>query len=82
MEANDVRKEFDKAKAEGRQPNCPYCNEPLEISQIQYESIAWRWNSKKRVYERKVTGVDPDRPFCTSCATKDWDFLNSGLIDF
>ncbi|MGD0919423.1 MAG: hypothetical protein ABSB22_23525 [Thermodesulfobacteriota bacterium] len=81
-EENDVLREFDKAKTAGRQPTCPYCNKPLEISQVQYESIDWKWNNKKKIYEKEVTGVDPDKPFCSSCETKDWDFLNSGLIDF
>ena len=79
---NDVLREFDKAKTEGRQPTCPYCDKPLEISQVQCESIDWKWNNKKKAYERKVTGVDPDKPFCTSCETTNWDFLNNGLIDF
>ena len=76
LEENEVQKEFEKARAEGRQPNCPYCNKPLEISQVQYESIDWKWNNKKRIYEKEVTGVDPDKPFCTSCETKDWDFIS------
>ena len=82
MEENEVRKEFEKAKTDGKQPSCPYCNNFLEISQIQYKSVDWKWNNKKKIYERKVTRVDPDKPFCTSCETKDWDFLNSGSIDF
>ena len=79
---NNTREEFDKAKAKGRQPTCPYCGEPLEIAQTQYESINWKWNNKKKIYEKEVTGIDPDIPFCTSCETKDWDFLNSGLMKF
>ena len=79
---NSIQKEFEKAKATGRQPTCPYCGVPLEISQTQYESINWKWNNKKKIYEKEVTDIDPDIPFCTSCETKDWDFLNSGLIDF
>jgi hypothetical protein len=82
VEEKEVWKEFEKAEAKGRRPICPYCNKPLEISQVQYEFIDWKWNNRKKVYKKEVIGVDPDKPFCTSCETKDWDFLNSGLIDF
>ncbi len=81
-EGNDVLREFDKAKAEGRQPTCPYCGVPLEISQTQYESIDWKWNNKKKIYEKEVIDTDPDIPYCMSCKTEDWNFLNSGLMEF
>ena len=79
---NDVLIEFDKAKTEGRQPTCPYCGIPLEIYYTQYESITWKWNAKKRIYEKEITDIDPAIPVCASCETEDWDFINSGLLSF
>ena len=37
-ETNEVLEEFDKAKAEGRQPICPHCQKPLQTEQPQYLS--------------------------------------------
>jgi hypothetical protein len=80
--ANSIRKEFEKGKATGRQPTCPYCGIPLEIYYTQYESITWKWNAKKRIYEKEITDIDPAIPVCASCETEDWDFINSGLLSF
>ena len=79
---NKIREEFEKAKTTGKQPNCPYCGAPLEIYHTQYESITWKWNAKKRTYEREITDIDPAIPVCASCETEDWDFINSGLLSF
>jgi len=65
-EDQDVQKEFQKAKTDGGQPICPHFHKSLEISQIQYESIDWKWNNKKKIYEKEIAGLDPDKPFCTS----------------
>ena len=79
---NKVREEFEKAEATGKQPTCPYCGVPLEIAYAQCESITWKWNAKKKIYEKEITDIDPETPVCASCETEDWDFLNSGLMNF
>ena len=75
MEANDVRKEFYKAKAEGRQPNCPTCNSPLQGGQPQYLGNYWRWNDKTKEYERDESGPNADEPFCKACRAEYLDSL-------
>ena len=79
-ETSEVLEEFDKAKAEGRQPTCPYCHKPLEIGQFYSVYIQWTWNDKKKGYEQKDQDWDGDTPFCDACEAKDWDFAENDLV--
>ena len=81
-ETSDVLEEFKKAKAEGRQPLCSYCHEPLEIGQFYSVYVHWSWNNKKKRFQKEEPYWDPGSPFCDACETKDWDFINTGPIDF
>ena len=79
-ETSEVLEGFDKAKAEGRQPTCPYCHKPLEIGQFYSVYIQWTWNDKKKGYEQKDQDWDGDTPFCDACETQDWDFTDNDLM--
>ena len=76
----DIRKEFEKAKAEGRQPLCPYCGASLEIGQFYSVYVQWTWNNKKKRYQQEEPNWDGDTPFCDACETKDWDFTDNDLV--
>jgi len=82
MAESEVKEEYQKAKVEGRQPLCPYCNALLEVEQYQYVFIYWRWNSKEKRYEKEESDGYADKPFCTACETKDWDFIDNEVIKF
>ena len=76
IKKSEVLDEFKLARAEGRQPNCPYCGEPLdEVRQHQTEVIAWIWDEVKKEYTKHEDG-DSDAPFCQSCGAEDWDFVD------
>jgi len=79
-EASEVFEEFSKAKAEGRQPVCPYCQEPLEIGQFYSVYVGWTWNNKEKHYQQEEPDWDGDAPFCDTCETKDWDFTDNDLV--
>ena len=79
---NEVKTEYRKAKAEGRQPTCPYCNKPLEIGQCYSVYVQWKWNDKEKAYEKGDLDWDPDKPFCEACEAYDWDFIDDELINF
>ena len=53
LEDNDVQTEFQKAKAGGRQPLCPYCGAPLEIGQFYTVYAHWSWDRKDKIYKKK-----------------------------
>ena len=80
VEGNEVLEEFNKAKAEGRQPLCPYCHHPLEIGQFYSVCVQWTWNNKEKRYQQEEPDRDADSPFCDVCETKDWDFTDHDLI--
>ena len=67
MEENEVKEEYQEAKAEGKQPFCPHCKEPMQTGQTQYLSNYWQWNNKTKRYEREESAPDTDEPFCTVC---------------
>jgi hypothetical protein len=67
MEENEVKEEYQEAKAEGKQPNCPHCKAPRQGGQTQYLSNYWRWNDKTKRYEREESDLNADEPFCTVC---------------
>jgi len=77
-----IAEEYEQAKREGRQPNCPYCGEPLEINETQYEHIRWRWDEEQGGYVKQDDDGDADRPYCASCHTEDWDFIDFDLVNF
>ena len=79
-EANNIREEFDKAKAKGRQPTCPYCHKLLEIGQFYSVYVQWTWNNKKKRYQQEEPNWDGDTPFCDACEAKDWDFAENDQI--
>ena len=66
-EPNDVRREFEKAKGKDREPNCPYCDKPLEISQVQCESIGWDLSFHYSYFSKQ-----------TICSSLFLDFIEGG----
>jgi hypothetical protein len=80
MDEKEVPKEFDKAKAESRQPVCPYCHKLLEIGQFYSVYVQWTWNNKEKCYQQEEPDWDADTPFCDTCEVEDWDFADNDLI--
>jgi len=70
MEESEIKEEYQKAKAEGRQPTCPKCDSPLQGGQPQYLSNYWQWNNKTKRYERDESDPDIGEPFCTACTAE------------
>ena len=79
---NEILEEFNKAKAEKRQPNCPFCGEPLTVCQTQFEQIRWEWNEDVRQFIKTDGDGDADKPFCVNCETQAWDFVDFDLVDY
>jgi hypothetical protein len=77
---NEVLEESNKAKAESRQPVCPYCHKPLEIGQFYSVYVQWTWNNKEKRSQKEEPDWDADTPFCDACEVKDWDFAENDLI--
>jgi len=82
-----VEQEYTKALEEKRQPNCPYCGKPLEISQHFYSDVVFRWEEAVGKYMKIDAGGDADEPECKSCGAADWNFaegssasLDLGLV--
>ena len=82
MTESQVLEEYTRAKQVGRQPLCPFCKAPLEVSQTQSEFIFWRWNHRKKAFDKVVSDGDADKPFCVACGARDWDFIDFKLIHF
>ncbi|MEM3207297.1 MAG: hypothetical protein QXQ87_04610 [Halobacteria archaeon] len=83
MEENDQSAEFRKAEAEGRQPVCVHCGQPLEaVVQEHFYTVFWRWDANVRRFAKWQDDVDHDKPICESCETRDWDFVGNHFIDF
>ena len=82
LEDDDVQKEYRRAKAEGRQPLCPYCGAPLEIGQFYTVYVRWTWDKRDKIYKKDDTNWEAEKPFCDACEEKDWDFINTGPIEF
>jgi len=80
VETSEVFEEFNKAKAEGRQPVCPYCHESLEVGQFYSVYVRWKWNDNKKGYEQEKPDWDGDAPFCDACEEQDWDFADNDLV--
>ena len=75
-----VLTEYQQAKEEGRQPNCPYCGQPLEVRETQYEYLTWRWSEALGRFVKHKSG-DADKPYCAKCEERDWDFLDENYED-
>ena len=79
----EIRQMYELAEREGRQPNCIYCGNPLEIGQTYYTDIRWRWNSVLRSYEKlENRDADCDKPYCLDCEAKDWNFTNNKWVQY
>ena len=79
----EIRQMFELAEKEGRQPNCIYCGNLLEIGQSYYTDIRWKWNSALRCYEKlEDRDSDCDKPYCLSCHNHDWDFTNNRWVQY
>lgn len=51
--------EMELAFSEGRQPNCVYCEKPLDkIVQTQYENIKCEWNRELKKYVKQEYDAD------------------------
>ncbi len=81
-EENAIKEEYKRAKAEHRQPICPYCSEPLEVCQTQAVYISWNWNEQEKKFINSNSGGDADKPYCASCEAHDWDFIDFDLVNF
>jgi len=69
-----VLTEIREAKAQGRQPRCPYCGELLEVAQNQYLLKEWWWDKEAGGYRADDTDGDGDKPWCVACQVADWEF--------
>lgn len=79
----EMREMFELAEKEGRQPDCIYCGNPLEIGQSFYTDIRWKWNPELRHYDKfEDRDADCDKPYCLSCHTHDWDFTNNKWVEY
>ena len=61
-ETNEVLEEFNKAKAEGRQPLCPYCHKPLEIGQFYSVYVAVDLEQQKETLPARGTRLGRRQP--------------------
>lgn len=75
---NSILQEYKKAIKEKRQPICPFCGEPLEVTQTQFTYIYWTWSDKKGRFVKDDSRGDAEKPFCVNCGMKCWDFVASG----
>ena len=79
----EIRQMFELAEKENRQPNCIYCNQPLEIGQCYYTDIRWKWNQGLCRYKKSEDrDSDCDKPYCLACHTHDWDFTNNRWVQY
>jgi len=79
----DIKAEFELAEKEGRQPNCIYCGNPLEIGQSFYTDVWWKWSKEKKCYEKfEDRTSDCDKPYCLRCGHHDWDFTNNRWVQY
>ena len=79
----EIRAEFELAEKEGRQPNCIYCGEPLDIGQSFYTYVWWKWSNETKKYEKfQENYADCDKPYCLKCGSKDWDFTNNKWVEY
>lgn len=78
-----MEEEFRRAALEKRQPQCIYCQEPLQVAQRVEEQIVWYWNASDKAYEKMHTLVDRvEPPYCISCQTPDPTFVGNSLVHY
>jgi hypothetical protein len=77
-----VTEEIELAKHEHRQPRCPYCEELLEVREIQDVDLFWHWDKKNKKYIKSEGDGSSSKPECANCETKDWDFTNNSLVAY
>jgi len=78
-----MAEEFKLATAEGRQPRCIHCGQPLNrVEETQLDFLAWVWNEETKQYDKQPSSGDSDKPYCANCGTKDYDFLDNDFIDY
>ena len=75
--------EYQLAIKENRQPNCVYCDEPLdEIIQTQFVTIVWTWNPETKSYDKDDSGGDSTKVECRNCEARSWDFVDDILVHY
>ena len=79
-ETSAVEAEYEKAKQEGRQPLCSYCQAPLEIGQTQCDDLVWRWDDEHKRYTPATQDGWAEKPYCRSCETRSWEFVDGNLV--
>ncbi len=72
--------EYAAAKKEGRQPNCPFCGEPLEVRLKEDGTTCWIWDEDAGCFDRQ--GGTSNVPYCAFCMKEDWDFIDHDLVEF
>jgi hypothetical protein len=70
---NKTIKELRTAIQEGRQPNCPFCNVPLVVIVPQEEVFRYQWEDG--AYWREEGLPCAGVPYCASCLTRSYDFI-------
>ena len=85
---SDQEKEMKLALRDNRQPNCVYCDHPLDsVKQLQNEDITWTWNKLLKRYDKSDDG-GAERPYhycgeCRdNCEASDWNYVDERLIDY
>jgi hypothetical protein len=80
----EIKDMFETAEKEGKQPNCIYCGEPLEIAQSFYTDLWWKRNAETKRYEKfqEDSSADCDKPYRLKCSAKDWDFTNNKWVQY
>ena len=70
------KQEVKDALREGRQPNCPYCGEPLEMEQTQVYLKTVSWSDEQHCYVKDYEEDDPEEnaPVCMACGEEEWAF--------
>jgi hypothetical protein len=83
LEHRSQEEEMRLASRKGRQPFCVYCQKPLDrINHTQFVFIDWVWDKEKKKYIICSGDGDAEKPYCANCGVKDWDFIDSNLVDF
>ena len=75
--------EYQLAIKENRQPNCVYCDEPLDqIIQTQFVTIVWTWNPETKSYDKDDSDGDSAKAECRNCEARSWDFVDDNLVHY
>ena len=72
--------EYAAAKKEGRQPNCPFGGEPLEIRLREDGMTCWVWDENLEGFDKQ--GGSSNAPYCAYCLHSDWDFIDHDLVQW